>query len=100
MVHGPMKGSELEELRQDLSKSGQFRKVFGGRPRLDQVGHLVCEVRQALMRGQQQMGREAFFDSIEKSSEKRSDKYQSKRTGDAEAITVTADNIARYALMG
>lgn len=95
---GPLSRSELEELRQDISTSGQFRKQFGGRPRLDQVGHLVCEVRQALMRGQQPLGREAFFVSIDKCLKRRPQKYRLDRSGEREALTTAAETIACFAL--
>lgn len=60
-----LRTAELEELRRMLSSSGSFRKAFDGSPRVDQVAHLICEVRQALLRGRRQSAREAFFAEVE-----------------------------------
>ena len=62
---GVMVKDDLEDLQEALAGSGVFTLSFRGRPRLDQVAHLVCEVRQALLRGRKQPARDAFFCEVD-----------------------------------
>ena len=96
---GVMAAADVESLRQKLSSSGAFKRSFGGRPRIDQVAHLVCEVLQALMRSQRMPARQAFFCKAQQLLQQQGPPsgWCKQKASHYELATADAEAIAQYA---